>query len=202
MRNAIAITLCLIFVSCQQMPVKQMPETQGYALPWGHADWDKELRAQVKAQLPKFEQADWSEYCPNFNHLTDQGKIDAIATMFVAVAKFECDWDARSSAIDVGDTYSTGLFQLSKEDEFSWCDMSSNDVLKDPINNIDCAIPEAAKLIGQNGVVAEGGRSEFLAHEAKGMSRYWSTMWPSAGSKGEGHKEEIISMSKRSPGCM
>jgi hypothetical protein len=162
--------------------------------------WSVELRRQINAHLGTFEKAtDWKSFCPKWDSLTQKQEVNVIATMAVWIAYYECDWNSKSDAPDVGSTNSVGLFQLSYEDNMKWCPMSAaKKNLTDGIVNIQCAIPEMAYLIEEDGlVVASGAKADFLAKpkRSKGLSLYWSTMWT------DGKKPQIQAKVKALPFC-
>lgn len=200
----ILLTLCLVFTACQSTPISSpvpddhsqdvilidSPEPTYMPLAWekNHPErvvWSARLRMQITQNLPAFLKAgDWSLYCSKFTLLSEGEKVDAIATMAVAIALYESSYKPASVyheppplSVD-----SIGLYQLSYEDKMKWCDMDrQKGNLIDPLVNIDCAIPEMASLIVRDKVVAAGQKKGTR----QGLARYWSVMWPT------GHLSDI-----------
>lgn len=151
------------------------------ALPWesNHPErkaWSDELRAQFDAKLDSVEHAtDIATYCARYDELPRSDRVTLWATLAVAIAKHESGYDptqrfAEPPPLGVD---SIGLFQLSYEDGFSWCRLDRvAKTLEDPIVNIQCAVPEMAKLIARDEVVAAGSDGRT----ARGLARYWSVM--------------------------
>jgi len=140
------------------------------------AAWSAALRQTIAADLPRFGvPADIGEYCPTFGRLDAARRTEALAVMSVAIAKRE---SAYNPATVFGEppplsVDSVGLFQLSYEDGFSWCRLDrASDSLKDPVNNITCAVGEMARLVARDGMIASGSTTS----DARGMSRYWSVV--------------------------
>lgn len=181
-------------------PTFDAPEASDLPLAWEknhpeRAAWSKVLRENIAQNLPTFLKAsDWTLYCSKFNQLSAAEKIDAIATMSVAIALYESAYKPASVYHEppLLGVDSIGLFQLSYEDEMQWCAMDrKKGNLVDPLVNIQCAIPEMAKLIDKDGVVAEGQ----IRGTRKGLARYWSTMWP------KGHLNDIRKAVQTLPFC-
>jgi hypothetical protein len=155
------------------------------------AAWSAELRRQFTAALSSFDQAsDTSAYCTRYAELSVDQRVAVWATMAVAIAKYESAYNPASIApCDANCTASIGLYQLSYEDQMSWCAMNkAAGNLIDPIVNIRCAVPEMQRLVARDGVVASGWTVKSSAKvpaAARGLSRYWSTMWNSSNSNGK-----------------
>lgn len=143
------------------------------------AAWTKELKFEIKSNLAAFNEAsDWSLYCKKYVALKSGLQVNAIATLAVGIALYESGYDAGSVYQEPAplNEASIGLFQLSYSDGFTWCKLTESDSsLKDPLNNIDCAVGEMAKLISRDHVVAAGVSGSIDSRQ--GLGRYWSTMW-------------------------
>jgi hypothetical protein len=157
------------------------PHNAETKLPWetGHperADWSRELRQQLSAKLSSFESAeDIAAYCPSYSTLTAAQKVDVLATIAVRIAKFESSYNPKQHFHEPPplDYDSVGLFQLSYEDGFSWCSLDlTKKSLEDPLNNIRCAVPEMARLVANDKLIAAGTN----AKNARGLARYWSVV--------------------------
>jgi hypothetical protein len=140
------------------------------------AAWSALLRRAIAAELPRFGvPGDIGDYCPKFVSLDAAGRTEALAVMSVAIAKRESGYNpetvfAEPPPLGVD---SVGLFQLSYEDGFPWCRLDpASDSLKDPANNIACAVGEMARLVARDGVIASGS----VSADARGLSRYWSVL--------------------------
>ena len=161
------------------------------------AVWSAHLRSEIRANLPLFGQpSDIADYCTGFTGLDETGRVEALATMAVAIARRESAYNpetvfAEPPPLNVD---SVGLFQLSYEDGFSWCVLDrSQDSLKDPLNNITCAVGEMARLVAKDGQVAAGSTSS----NARGLARYWSVIRDGSGH----HHDEIKAATQSTPGC-
>jgi len=160
------------------------------------AGWSTELRAQIRARLEQFDQAsDIAALCPPYEGLSPDSRVEAIAALAVAIARFESDYRPTLHFPEPGLGYdSIGLFQLSYEDNFSWCNLNrATNSLEDPITNIQCAIPEMATLISRDGVIASGSDGG----SARGLARYWSVV-----REGPTHRlAQITALTRASPAC-
>lgn len=171
-----------IVIPVKPAPVEQVPSDSSLALAWEkdhpeRATWSRVLREEIARKLPQFKKAaDWNLYCAKFAGLNDAQKIEVISTMAVAIAYYESAYNPKSiNPDDVAGTASIGLYQLSYEDEMKWCAMDRKKAnLTDPLVNIQCAIPEMARLIEKDGVIASG-QLKFLR---RGLARYWAVIWP------------------------
>lgn len=173
-------TTFLHLSACSMTPVMAGPIGQ---LAWekNHKEreaWSQELLQQFKGNLGSFDNAnDLASFCPKYKSLDSDHKAFVLGTMAVAVALYESSYNPNSIfheppplGID-----SVGLFQLSYEDKFPWCVMQkAQKTLENPRVNIECAVPEMAKLVSRDGVLSGGSKGAW-----KGMARYWSTMRPS-----------------------
>jgi hypothetical protein len=139
--------------------------------------WSTELRTQFSNHLSDFAAAsDLADFCPKYQALSDPGKIEALATLAVAIAKYESNYNPKQHFGEPPPLGydSIGLFQLSYEDGFSWCVLDrSAKSLEDPINNIRCAVPEMARLVKRDERLAGGSSLK----DAKGLGHYWSVVW-------------------------
>ncbi len=161
------------------------------------ADWSAGLRQTFAAHLDQIgTPADIAAYCPAYPTLPPAGKAEALSVMAVAIARRESGYDPTQVfheppplGVD-----SIGLFQLSYEDGYSWCVLDkAHDSLKDPLNNITCAVGEMSALIHRDGVIASGAS----VSGGKGLSKYWSVM-----QDGSGHfKQEIQNRVMSLPSC-
>ena len=167
------------------------------ALAWesGHPErtaWSAALRTAFHIRLAEIGvPADIGGYCPTFAALNDAGRVEALSTMAVAIARRESSYqpdqvypEPPPLSVD-----SVGLFQLSYEDGFAWCQLDrASASLKDPVNNINCAVGEMARLVQRDGVVASGADVQG----GKGLSRYWSVI-----QDGSAHKKSEIQSTVR-----
>lgn len=156
------------------------------------APWSLQVMKQFKENLSSFEKAsDVKTFCPKFSSLDESKKVHALSTMAVAIALYESSYNPNSIyheppplGID-----SVGLYQLSYEDKFSWCNLDrKSKTLQNPMINIDCAIPKMAKLAAQDGIISGGSTGAW-----RGLARYWSVMRPS-GKKGK-IQEAVLGLS-------
>jgi len=168
---------------------KQHPERK----PWSIA-----LRAEIGKKLDDFDRAtDLDLYCPRYRKLSTDDRVSAIAAMAVAIAKFESGYNPKQHFGEPPPLGydSIGLFQLSYEDGFTWCELDrGKKSLEDPINNIRCAVPEMARLIAKDGVVAAGTDKA----SAQGLARYWSVVREGA----KHHLQAIRTITASTPFCL
>ena len=149
----------------------------GDSLKWNHPAWSQELIADFTKNLSVFETAtDLTSFCPNYFSLTPGVKPLVFANLAVEIAYRESAFDPNNIYHEQSMGYdSIGLFQLSYSDGIGpGCTLyAAVDSLQDPINNIDCAVLEMAKLVKRDHLIASGGPENRI-----GLSRYWSTIWP------------------------
>ena len=145
----------------------------------GHSErktWSQEFLNQFAAQLPAFDRAkDIALYCPRYSSLPAAERIYVLATIAVAIAKFESNFNPKQHFGEPPPLGydSIGLFQLSYEDRFPWCTMDrASKSLEDPVTNIQCAVPEMGRLVASDEIIAAGKTST----DARGLARYWSVL--------------------------
>lgn len=161
------------------------------------AAWSKSAYDLVAANLSTLDTADdVTTFCPYYDSLTRNQKINLWADIFAATAYYECAWNPKSGSVDVGnasdkDTWSVGLLQLSVVDQpnyglnygYSYSD------LQDPTKNLRLGIAIMAKQVKKRGVIAI----------PTGMSGlYWATLHP--GGKYD-KTSSIAKMTKRHSFC-
>lgn len=183
---ALSLALSACVPSKADNPVTDTPVTVANSAPmlplaWeaGHPErqpWSAQLRNSLRAELARFgTPADIDAYCPRYANLDAQNQVEVLATLVVAIAKRESNYKpetvfAEPPPLGVD---SIGLFQMSYEDNLGWCSMDkSQDSLKEPLNNIRCAVGEMARLVARDGVIASGSSVK----SGKGLARYWSVM--------------------------
>lgn len=151
-------------------------------LSWSPA-WTPTLQDQVTHNLSNLELAkDIKAYCPIYETLSKDQKVGFWSNLAIQIAGYESGYSPTQKTWEPSlGVYSVGLFQLSKEDSWAWC---KENELTNPIENIKCAIPAMGLYIAQDQTIAVGNS----LRTAKGLSRYWSTMW--AGGR-QGHLTEI-----------
>lgn len=175
------------------------------ALRWKHSKWDESLKTEIAARFEQLDKVgdDFQRFCPKYKALTRDGKINAFATFFVALARPESDFNENCyTPDDVGGTASVGLYQFSYEDKswITWCVFDrKNKSLQDPINNIKCAVGEFARLVTEDGVITKGCNDS----SARGGARYWSTLRDDECGNPDYHAlDEILAESNKGPGCL
>ena len=146
------------------------------------ADWTEFLVREFSTQLEKMDSAiDISDWCLIYPSLGRLDRAYVWATMAVEIARYESDFNPHAISkepIQLG-LDSVGLFQLSYEDQFSWCSINKHTrSLEDPLNNIKCAVTEMANLVVKDNVIATGWTTRHTIGQGRGLARYWSTMWP------------------------
>ncbi len=171
-------------------------------LPWEKAHperkaWSNALMSDLSDHLASFGSArDIGSFCPNYARLSAADRVWVIATIAVAIAKFESNFNPRQHFGEPPPLGydSIGLFQLSYEDGFKWCRMNrAAKSLEDPVTNIACTVPEMARLVATDRVLAAGTNSR----NTRGLARYWSVV-----RRGEKHHlGEIRAMATALPHC-
>lgn len=142
----------------------------------GALAWSKELRKQIRFSLPDLMKAkDWKLYCPKFSSISDEQRIEAIATMAVGIAYRESGYKPGDAMKESDGAISEGLFQLTYGDRYCPKKKSEGSLI-DPLVNIQCAVRLMAYYVSENGTVAEGGYTKYGAPAPKGVARYWSVM--------------------------
>lgn len=117
--------------------------------------------------------SDVRPFCPTYYYLSLDLKKQFWAELFIGMAYKESGYNPASVYKESFGVDSIGLYQLSYEDQWSYCDMNkAKGTLKDPIKNIECAIRGASRFITRDKVLALGTSSKT----AKGLARYWSVM--------------------------
>ena len=132
------------------------------------------------------------DYCPNYDKLAYDQKIQAWAQLFVGVSRWESSWDPTERTLEGNDldpetgqkVYSDGLLQMSYQDvestpycPFSWQidkTLSESDphrTIFNPFNNLYCGIRTMADAIRDN-VQDQNchGAHKIVCNE------YWSTL--------------------------
>lgn len=159
--------------------------------------WSKAAYDLVAANFTALDSADdVTTFCPNYDSLNRNQKINLLADIFAATAYYECGWNPAAGSVDVGsandkDTWSVGLLQLSVVDQpnygfnygYSYSD------LQDPVKNLRLGVAIMAKQVTKRGVIAI----------PTGMSGlYWATLHP--GGKYD-KTSSIATMTKRHSFC-
>lgn len=160
-------------------------------------EWSQRLRAEFAQQLGDFGvPSDMASYCPGYAGLSDPQRVEVWATLAVAIARRESSYKATTVFMEPPplNVASVGLFQLSYEDGFGWCSLDlASESLKEPLNNIDCAVGAMARYVKRDGLVAAGSKSS----DARGLARYWSVI-----RDGSTHfKAEIMAATRALPFC-
>ncbi len=132
---------------------------------------------------------DMPNFCPSYQRLTDNQKINVWAYLISAVAKYESNFDPTSryhestmgnDGVTGQPVYSEGLLQLSYQDvqgysfcnEFNWkLDQNLNPddpskTILDPFKNLKCGVRILNKIVARHGQIAFNS------------GHYWSTLQP------------------------
>jgi hypothetical protein len=178
------IWLFLIILGCQNRtavvgsipppPESGMVSDLGSALPWSNVQWDKELKDDIMSnQLPKtYDLKDWCN-----KDLTDKQLVMFYANLFVQIAKYESNWNPKTSYREgfkdgSGNfVVSSGLFQISKESANQArynCQIKTQDELYDPLINIRCTLKIASYWIKKDRLLS--------SRNNEGIARYWATL--------------------------
>lgn len=99
-------------------------------------------------------------FCPPYDSLSRDQKVNAWAGLFAAMAYYESSWNPASASVDVGvegdlDTYSVGLLQMSVVDQANYGFQFGYDYndLKTAIPNLHLGIAIMAKQIQKKGKI-------------------------------------------------
>jgi hypothetical protein len=206
MNYLIAILSLLLILSCKTMapmpdPIKVEPgQETTIVLDWKQPGWDKALIAEIASRLSDFNKAkDMNLYCAKYDSLSSADKTIAWASLFVAVAKFESNYNPKSKMTESNGDVSQGLFQLTYGN--SHCPKSkAHGDLDNPFINIGCAVNIAADYTAKDGTVAEGGYVQHGAKPSRGLARYWSVL-RAPDLKSRHHLAEIKSKVSKLPLC-
>lgn len=145
----------------------------------GSVKWSEHLRSLFRAsKIPDLEFSDQDGVYPGYSKLSREARVEFWAHLFGITIKYECDYNPRSSSVDVGqkgdlDTYSVGLLQMSVVDQKNYrLDLGYDyEDLMDPFKNMILAVRIAEMLLVQDHKIM--GR---MGERWKGLSRYWGTM--------------------------
>jgi hypothetical protein len=168
---------------CNQsnLQASSSPSSAVPALAWekGHPErisWSAELRNQISSYLADFDKApDLADFCPAYSTISAQDRVSVLATIIVGIAKYESNYNPKEHFGEPPPLGydSIGLFQLSYEDGFSWCRLDrKTKSLENPLINIQCAVPEMARLTVKDKIFAAGKTSD----DAEGLAKYWSVL--------------------------
>ncbi len=196
----VCIGLCLAQAGCHPEPPKAVVVPTSFAsapLAWEHNHperkvWSNELRSQFRTYLQTISPSvAASDLCPGWASMTADQQVNALSAMAVSLASHESSFIPTARLFESNGTWSIGLFQISYEDEFKWCKMDrASESLNDPLNNIDCAVGEIARVAKSDATMNNPDKPY------KGMSTYWSTM-----RNGSPAYEPIKAAMKTAEGC-
>lgn len=174
-----------------------------FAIPNYQPAWSSKVLSMLDSgifQKLHLAKADFKRFCPNYDTLSPDKQKLAWGYMIGAITKYECDYNTNSFMEESNGDISEGLFQLTYGN--AHCPKSKTQGnLRDPIVNINCAMQIMADYTSQDKLVAAGGYTSYGAASPKGLAKYWSVIRvPDSNSS---HKlAEIISLTKKSPGCL
>lgn len=191
--------LAFLFCCYRDLSLAQVKSIKPTSWQLSHPTWDIEIKNESEKYLQFLEKAsDVEKFCPGYLQGDKAFRIGFWAELGEQISYFESGWDpAQVTFENELSKDSVGLFQFSVEDDMTWCNHSSLNDLQDPINSIQCYLPMAAKLINGDKIIAFGSTLRPGPNQAKGLGRYFSTMWPYATSyKHQGHVEEIMAATK------
>lgn len=182
----------------------------GFEIPGYRPEWSAKVRDMLSdrrmANFNKAEADFTKRFCPNYKKLSADRQRLAWGYLIGAMTKYESGLDKATGVYKTNVVYkekdgslSEGLFQLTYGNKHCPSSKADGD-LHDPIVNLDCAIQLMEGYIARDGVVAAGGYTDYGAPPAKGLARYWAVIRV-PDSKSKHHLAEIISMTKKAPGC-
>ncbi|HPI40186.1 MAG TPA: transglycosylase SLT domain-containing protein [Pseudobdellovibrionaceae bacterium] len=139
--------------------------------------WTMELIHLVRENFFELNQApDIDSFCPNYNDLNEDQRMNVWANIFASMAYYESGWNPSSASVDVGskknkDTWSVGLLQVSVVDQVNYklnYEFSFKD-LQDPIKNLKLAVSIMAFQIKK--------RKKILIPQGE-SGTYWAVIHP------------------------
>ncbi len=165
-------------------PVVGEPVTGNFApLSWEKSDpkrkvWSDYLIQRIDAAYEShvLKVQDWHRFRSDWNDLTRAQRVNVMAEVISATAKYESGWNPKSASVDVGtkekrDTWSVGLMQVSVVDQ-DWAkpsgkDRYSYDELLTPIPNLDLTLAILFRQISRTGLLILPNSSKY---------RYWAVL--------------------------
>lgn len=122
-------------------------------------EWSDYLFTLISNDFEAFDSGkDQTKFCPNWQNMTKDQKINAIGELFSAIALHESTWDPKARTFEKSmGYYSEGLFQISYVDK-EWlpeCPINEKDPkasILDPKNNIKCAVEIMKRQVKKTGL--------------------------------------------------
>lgn len=194
------LTFLTIVMGCKETttPVPA-PIPVAFDIPGYQISWSAKVKEQLDMTSLNKAKVDMKRFCPKYDALTlDQQKL-AWGYLIGAMTKYESGYNVKEVYKESNNTLSEGLFQLTYGNKFCPKKKSEGD-LQDPLVNITCALKLMAYYTDMDGVVAAGGYTSYGAPSPKGLARYWSVIRVKD-TKSAHHLADIITMTKKAPGC-
>lgn len=178
--------LLLTLTACTNMPTTPVVEDtatslERIALYWENTTeprperkpWSDLIISTLHQDLALYDAAkDITEVCPKYHSLSRDKKLKAMGEFWVATAKHESNFNPTTNSVDVGKkedlgSYSVGLFQMSANDNSCKKYGLTFTTLKDPLNNINCAMEQMRKQLAKEKLL-------FLPNSSS--MRYWAVL--------------------------
>lgn len=189
------LILCLMLVGCATQPVEKPVENPApvvetpvveapVELAWAKnknsKQWTGELFEVIKgAPLVKYSVSDIGEFCPKYDSLNEQKRLEFWAQLISVMAKYESNFKPGTTYTeDMRDAQgrpvvSRGLLQISIESGNGYgCGIKSEQDLHKSLENLNCGGKILTKLVGQDKRLA--GKNEF--GKWQGGARYWAVL--------------------------
>jgi hypothetical protein len=132
----------------------------------GSAAWSVEVLTELSLHRAKFEQArDVEDFCPAYSSATDYQKDTCWLRVISAMAYFESTFRPGATYLESSGRTSVGLLMMAADQ----CpNANSVEKLKDPIANLQCALPRLENLVARDSALSGAGN--------KGAAAYWSVL--------------------------
>jgi hypothetical protein len=136
--------------------------------------WSQQLIASVQQYKESLDRGNPDEFGTGYSALSPTGQIKFWCELLIAMAKFESGWNPNDVYLEADGQNSVGLLQLSIGDQRNYHltpSIQSERELKDPLVNIEWAVPILAHWTARDGIIATGVPNHNL-----GGARYWSVL--------------------------
>lgn len=193
--------------------INKVEEIKIYPLAWEAKDpsrkaWSEHLYKEIESKFESFEARDITYFCPNYDNIPKQQKINVWAQIICMMAYYESNWKPNVRYVEHSlgidpvtqrTNTSEGLLQVGYADslyhkcDFNWekdkalADDDSNKTIFNPYLNLSCGVKILSKQVA--------------THKALVINRgaYWSVIK-------EGHRNskipQIISAVSKFPPCV
>jgi hypothetical protein len=132
----------------------------------GSDAWTNQVLLELSLHRPKLEQArDLEDFCPSYSSATDYQKDTCWLRIVSAMAYFESTFRPGATYLEASGRTSVGLLMMAAD---QCANADSVEKLKDPIANLNCALPRLENLVARDAALSGSGN--------KGGAAYWSVL--------------------------